>query len=133
MVKSEVPNDYSGPDRRKNKIFTTRNTAYYTAAGKCVAVQDVRTGNWLAGHLALGRELLGGVRVTADGSLIPVPARPNVGDALYFADGERELITSVLCQIERTPRELFAMGVPQAWGMTNRPAALRNGRADLLH
>jgi hypothetical protein len=107
MVKSELQAKYAGPDRRKNKVFTTRNTAYYTASGKCVGVQDLRTGFWLDGHLALGRELLGGVRVTSDGSLVPVPARPSIGDALYFADGERELITSVLCQVDRTPPEVL--------------------------
>lgn len=95
---------FEGADRRRNKIFTTRNTAYYTCEGTCVGVLDLRTGCWLDGHLALGRRLLGGVRVGADGQLLPVPSRPSVGDALYFADGERELITSVLCEVDRVPR-----------------------------
>lgn len=104
MLKTDRNPGYAGADRRQNKVFTTRNTAYYTAGGRCVGVLDLRTGQWLDGHLALGRPLLGGVRVGSDGQLLPVPSRPSIGDALYFADGERELITSVLCEVERTPK-----------------------------
>ncbi len=108
MAQNNVHQEYAGADRRRNKVFTTRNTAYYTCEGTCVGVLDLRTGRWLDGHLALGRRLLGGVRVGSDGQLLPVPSRPSVGDALYFADGERELITSVLCEVDRVPRDFEA-------------------------
>ncbi len=97
---------YDGHNRRKNQMFVTRNTEYHVQAGVCVAVRDLRTSTWLDGHLAVGRELSGGVRLLPNGSAIPVPAAPQVGEALYFSAGGRELITSVLCAVERPSKEL---------------------------
>lgn len=94
-------NDFAGPERRKNRMFVTRNTEYYLNDGLCVAVKDRRTETWLAGHLAVGRRLSGGVRVLENGAAIPVEQGPEVGQALYFAAGGRELITSVLCSVGR--------------------------------
>lgn len=96
----------SGNERRLNKLFVTRNTEYYLRNGLCLAVKDRRTNEWLDGHLAIGRQLSGGVRILANGEAIPVPAVPQVGEALYFAEGGRELITSVLCSVERAPQDL---------------------------
>ncbi len=96
----------SGRERRKNLMFVTRNTEYHLREGVCVAVRDRRTDCWLDGHLALGRSLSGGVRVLANGSAIPVPDAPQVGEALYFSADGRELITSVLCSVERPAKEL---------------------------
>ena len=85
-----------GKERRFNKLFVTRNTEYYLRDGLCLAVKDRRTSEWLGGHLADGRQLSGGVRILGNGEAIPVPSAPEVGEALYFAEGGRELITSVL-------------------------------------
>jgi hypothetical protein len=101
--------NFSGAERRRNKMFVTRNTEYFLVDGLCVAVRDRRTEQWLEGHLALGRELSGGVRILKNGEAIPVEAAPQVGEALYFSKGGRELITSVLCSVERPPRELAAL------------------------
>jgi hypothetical protein len=98
--------DFSGPERRRNKMFVTRNTEYFLVADVCVAVRDRRTGAWLEGHLAVGRALSGGVKVLRNGEAIPVEEAPQVGEALYFSEGGRELITSVLCSVERPSREL---------------------------
>lgn len=87
-------------------MFVTRNTEYHLRDGVCIAVRDRRTDCWLDGHLAIGRALSGGVRVLANGTTIPVPAAPQVGEALYFSADGRELITSVLCSVERPPLEL---------------------------
>jgi hypothetical protein len=95
-----------GPERRRNKLFVTRNTEYFLNDGVCVAVRDRRTEAWLDGHLAIGRPLSGGVRVLKNGEAIPVKDDPQVGEALYFSDGGRELITSVLCSIGRPSREV---------------------------
>jgi hypothetical protein len=46
------------------------------------------------------------VRVLKNGEAIPVKDDPQVGEALYFSDGGRELITSVLCSIGRPSREV---------------------------
>lgn len=93
-------------ERRRNKMFVTRNTEYFLSDGICIAVRDRRTEAWLEGHLAVGRVLSGGVRVLANGEAIPVKDSPQVGEALYFSEGGRELITSVLCSVERPPREV---------------------------
>jgi len=103
MQKSQLS---QGKDRRFNKLFVTRNTEYYLRDGLCLAVKDRRTSEWLAGHLAVGRQLSGGVRILGNGEAIPVPSAPEVGEALYFAEGGRELITSVLCSVDRAPQEL---------------------------
>lgn len=99
-------NNLNGSERRRNKLFITRNTEYFLNDGVCVGVRDRRTENWLEGHLAIGRVLSGGVRVLKNGEAIPVNDTPQVGEALYFSEGGRELITSVLCSVERPPREV---------------------------
>lgn len=71
-----------------------------------MAVRDRRTESWLEGHLAVGRALSGGVKVLKNGVAVPVPESPSVGEALYFSEGGRELITSILCRVDRPPREL---------------------------
>jgi hypothetical protein len=93
-------------ERRRNQMFVTRNTEYHLRDSRCVAVRDRRSDTWLEGHLAIGRELSGGVRVLKNGVAVPIPDAPQVGEALYFSTGGRELITSVLCSIERPPREV---------------------------
>lgn len=100
--------DFSGTERRRNKMFVTRNTEYFLVDALCVAVRDRRTEQWLEGHLAVGRRLSGGVKVLKNGEAIPVEDAPEVGEALYFARGGRELITSTLCRIERPTRELVS-------------------------
>jgi hypothetical protein len=99
---------YEGPERRHHRVYVTRNTEYHLRAGTCVAVRDRRTAAWLEGHLAIGRRLSGGVRVAPSGEALPVPRAPGVGEALYFAQGDRELITSVLCGVERPDRATVA-------------------------
>ncbi len=89
-------------------MFVTRNTEYFLVDDLCVAVRDRRTEQWLEGHLAVGRRLSGGVKVLKNGEAIPVENGPEVGEALYFAQGGRELITSVLCRVDRPSRELAA-------------------------
>lgn len=87
-------------------MFVTRNTEYYLRDGLCVAVKDRRTDCWLEGHLAVGRSLSGGVRILPNGTALPVDSAPQIGEALYFAADGRELITSVLCSVERPAKEL---------------------------
>jgi hypothetical protein len=99
---------YAGPDRRKNQVFVTKNTEYHLQDDRCVAVRDRRSGKWLPSHLAIGRRLSGGVHFHSNGTAVPVVDRPNVGQALFFADDGRELITSAVCGLERPTRESVA-------------------------
>jgi len=98
---------YAGPDRRKNRVFVTKNTEYHFTGDRCVAVRDRRSSKWLPSHLAIGRRLSGGVHFHKNGAAVPVPDRPSVGEALYFADDGRELITSAVCGLERPNRDVI--------------------------
>jgi len=108
--------DYQGPERRRHRVFVTRNTEYHFRDGFCIAVRDRRTGDFLEGHLALHRRVNGGLRFFANGGISPNSGVPLPGESLYFAgegadpNGEaarsRELVTSPLEAVERPPREL---------------------------
>jgi hypothetical protein len=97
--------DYKGQERRRHRVYMTRNTEYHFRDGLCVAVRDRRTGEWLPGHLALRRPLFGSIRFFLNGSLLPNPGEPKVGEALFFGEGGRDLITSPLECIDRPTRD----------------------------
>jgi hypothetical protein len=99
---------YRGEDRRRHRVYVTRNTEYHFRDGTCVAVRDRRTGDWLPGHLALRRTLFGSIRFFQNGSLLPNPGEPRVGEALFFASGGRDLITSPLEAVQRPPKTVVA-------------------------
>ena len=104
--------DYQGRDRRKHRRFVTRNTEYHFRDRTCVAVRDRRSGEWLPSHLALNRSLTGAVRY-ASGNVLPSLGEPRVGDALYFGDDGHELVTSLLCAIDR-PEKAIVRSYPHA-------------------
>jgi hypothetical protein len=89
-------------------MYVTRNTEYHFRGDHCVAVRDRRTGSWLDSHLAVQRKLAGGVRFFENGTAIPSCEPPRIGEALYFDDEGRELITSALSAIERPAKEIVA-------------------------
>jgi hypothetical protein len=97
---------YGGPERRRHRVFVTRNTEYHFRDMFCVAVRDRRTGEFLHGHLALRRMVNGGIRFFPNGAIAPNPGEPRPGEALYFANEERDLITSPLERIDRPSKEL---------------------------
>jgi hypothetical protein len=99
---------FAGPDRRRHRIYVTKNTEYHFRDGFCVAVRDRRTGDFLQGHLALRRRIHGGLKFYLNGAIIPNPGEPQVGEALYFASDGRDLVTSPLESIERPSKELTA-------------------------
>jgi hypothetical protein len=97
---------YRGPDRRVHRLYVTRNTEYHFRGEVCVAVRDRRTGHWLDAHLAVKRKLTGGVKFHSNGVAVPSCAAPKVGEALYFDEEGRELITSLLASIERPAKQV---------------------------
>lgn len=98
---------YRGPERRRHRVYVTRNTEYHFRDDFCVAVRDRRTGTWLFGHLALSRKLSSGLRVNRNGTALPTWETPRLGDSLYFGEGdERELITSTITAVQRPPQEV---------------------------
>lgn len=88
-------------ERRRHRVYVTRNTEYHFRDGVCVAVRDRTSGAFLPGHLAIRRKLHGGLRFFANGAILPNPGEPAPGDALYFAADGRDLVTSPLERIER--------------------------------
>ncbi|MCC6903676.1 MAG: hypothetical protein IT377_32210 [Polyangiaceae bacterium] len=97
---------FSGADRRRHRMFVTKNTEYHFRDGVCVAVRDRRSESWLPAHLALQRKLSGRVRFQPNGVAIPDRGPPQVGEALYFGEDGRELVTSLLTAVERPAKVL---------------------------
>ena len=103
----EAPNAaYGGPERRRHRVLVTRNTEYHFRDDVCIAVRDRRTGEFLNGHLALCHTIQGGIRFFPNGAIVPNAGEPHPGESIYFANGERDLITSPLERVERPSREL---------------------------
>jgi hypothetical protein len=97
---------YGGPDRRRHRVYVTRNTEYHFRDGFCVAVRDRRTGEFLHGHLALHRRVDGGLKFFDNGGIAPNPGDPKPGEALYFATQGPDLVTSPLEGVERPSKEV---------------------------
>jgi hypothetical protein len=97
---------FGGPERRRHRVYVTKNTEYHFRDGFCVGVRDRRTGDFLHGHLALRRRIHGGLKFYLNGAIVPNPGEPQVGEALYFATDGRDLVTSPLEAVERPSKEL---------------------------
>src|SRR6185312_2471683 len=110
----QTAKQFDGHDRRRHRVYVTRNTEYHFRDGFCVAVRDRRTGEFLHGHLALRRRIHGGLKFYLNGAIVPNPGDPRVGEALYFASDGRDLVTSPLEAIERPSRELVE-AYPGGW------------------
>ena len=99
---------YPGHERRQHRTGFTRNTEYHCRGQTCVAVRDRKTGCFLPSHLAVQRTVSGGVKYQSNGTAVPSCAPPQVGEALYFGDDGRELVTSLCASIERPDRRVVA-------------------------
>jgi hypothetical protein len=106
--------NYRGPERRRHRVFVTKNTEYHFRDGFCIAVRDRRTGDFLEGHLALRRRVNGGLRFYSNGGILPNGGDPQPGESLYFAGDSkdptsgrsRELVTSPVEAVQRPARTL---------------------------
>ena len=96
---------FPGPERRRHRVYITRNTEYHFRDGFCVAVRDRRSGEFLLGHLALKRRIQGSLRFFPTGAILPNAGEPAAGEALYFANEGRDLVTSPLERVERPSRD----------------------------
>jgi hypothetical protein len=102
----ERKSQYRGPERRRRRIYVTRNTEYHFLDEVCVAVRSRETNKWRLGHAALNQALSGCVRFAGDGEVQPKSREPELGDALFFADRGCDVITSTLIEIQRPSREI---------------------------
>jgi hypothetical protein len=112
-----VKTAFSGTERRRHRVYVTRNTEYHFKDGFCVAVRDRRTGEFLQGHLALRRRVHGGLRFFGSGAIVPNPGDPTVGEALYFTADGRDLVTSPLESIDRPTKATVEAYPPLASGL----------------
>ncbi len=92
---------YVGRDRRRHRMYVTRNTEYHFRDAQCIAVRDREAGTWLVAHRALDRKATGSIRFGASGEAYPCLEMPRVGDALFFGSAGPDVITSVVAAIER--------------------------------
>jgi hypothetical protein len=105
---------HAGPERRKNRLFVTRNSEYYCRDGSCVAVRDRRTGRFSPTHPAIGKRLAGALRLSPEGGMAGAfpPDALEPGEHLCFSscDGhlDRDVVTSPLLAIERPPKEVMS-------------------------
>jgi hypothetical protein len=97
---------FKGKDRRRHKVFVTRNTEYHLRDGFCIAVRDRNSGDFLQGHLALQRRLQGGLKFFMNGAMVPNPGTPRTGESLFFAAHGRDLVTSPIERVDRPERAL---------------------------
>ena len=98
--------DYTGTERRRHRVFITRNTEYHVRDNICVAVRDRAARKFRPAHLALHLKLQGAVRINPNGVVIPEPQNARIGAPIYFTqmdqDGmERQIVTSRVERIER--------------------------------
>ena len=97
---------YVGRERRIHKVFVTRNTEYHVRSQMCVGVRDLRTGEWLQGHLALRSRVSGGLTFLQKGGVRASEGLPSVGESLFFVANGRDLVTSPVMRIERPERRI---------------------------
>jgi len=94
-------------ERRRHRVYVTRNTEYHFRDGFCIAVRDRRSGDFLPGHLAVKQKLTGGLKFFPNGAIVPNSGDPRPGEALFFAADEgRDLVTSPLERVERPAKAL---------------------------
>ena len=110
MQSTSEHTSYRGPERRRHRVFVTRNSEYHCRDGVCVAVRDRSTRRFVAEHPALGKRVTGGLRFKHDGGIESMTTSADVkpGEQVCFtAEGdERTLITSPLKAIERPPKDV---------------------------
>lgn len=97
---------YTGTERRRHRVFITRNSEYHVRDDICVAVRDRQARQFRSSHIALNLKVEGAVRINPNGVVIPEPNSPRIGAGIYFTqrdeDGvERQIVTSRVERIER--------------------------------
>lgn len=100
--------NYHGIERRRHRVYVTRNTEYHMRDDVCVAVRDRATGRFRDAHLAVRMRLEGRIKMNQKGA-IPGPPPIEVGDALFFLDVDpegrtRQITTSRVQKIDRPDR-----------------------------
>lgn len=114
-IQGQIPGRgaYAGPERRRHRVFVTKNSEYHTRDGICIAVRDRTTGRFCEDHMALGKRVSSGIRFNDEGGIASIsqPGNAHIGEQLCFTAGdhdlEHEIITSPLTAILRPPKEIL--------------------------
>ena len=103
---------YSGPERRRRRVYVTKNHEYHCLDGICIAVRDIRTAAFLRKHPAVGKEASAGLRLNEGGIETISPAeQARPGEHVHFVagvDDPRDVLTSPIERMERPGREVVA-------------------------
>jgi hypothetical protein len=102
LSSSEMPRT----ERRRHRVYVTRNTEYHFRDGVCLAVRSRQNGEFLQGHLAIGRRSQGSLQFVAGGGFVPNVGEPKPGEGLFFDANGRELLTSAILRVERPTADL---------------------------
>ena len=102
----DAPAPFFAPERRRHRVYVTRHTEYHVRDGVCVGVRD-RGGAFVRGHMALDRRVHGGVKLGAEGLSIHA-GEPCVGEGLFFAEGDRSLVTGAIERVVRPAKNVVA-------------------------
>lgn len=119
MNAATMTQPYRGPERRRHRVFVTRNTEYHCRDGVCVAVRDLRTHAFLPRHPALGKKVTASFELSTDGGIsgVHAPEEIRIGEQLCLSSGrgdlEHDVLTTPLRAIERPPREVVTSYYPR--------------------
>ncbi len=94
---------YAGEDRRRHKVFITRNTEYHVRSGVVVGVRARGSRDWMRCHKALTMRVEGHVEPEA---MVPHMGPPKPGQRLFLATEDNDVVTSAIVAIVRPPRSL---------------------------
>jgi len=99
-------------ERRRHKMFVTKNTEYHLKDDTCVGVRKRDSGMWLKNSKALKARLIGSIENFSDVK-IAKGGPPKIGGNLLFIneDGE-DIITTSVKGIERPPKEAVQNYIP---------------------
>jgi hypothetical protein len=84
-------------NRRRHRMFVTRNTEYHLRLDECVGVRDIETGEWFRHHAALR---LRAVKLPSMGH-----EHQWVGRRIQFWGTETDVVTSPVTDVRRPPVE----------------------------
>jgi hypothetical protein len=96
---------FQGPERRRHKLYVTKNTEYHVRDGIVVAVRERGQEDWDVKHSAVGLAICGRIE---SGTYAPIEGDPTPGDRLYLAAGDDDVVTSTVIAVERPAREAVA-------------------------
>jgi hypothetical protein len=96
-------------EKRRHKMYVTRNTEYHVKDDVCVGIRNVRNGDWILQSKVLGAKLIAAL------SALPQTAkrvsefiRPKEGDNLVFLSmtGE-DIVTTKIREVSRPPKHVI--------------------------